>query len=121
MKQIDFSAAIHLTSDEFEARDLTFSLSVGPGRSDCRSNCRFIPHDAAGERGDDTSAGALDPWVKSRLNFAPDHQVEFGDDLACLDQGWYTSFDRRDRDGLRFGESRPIVIRRAIVLADGIR
>jgi hypothetical protein len=30
LKQIDFSAAIHLTSDELQARDLTFSLSVGP-------------------------------------------------------------------------------------------
>jgi hypothetical protein len=36
------------------------------------------------------------------LSFASDHQVEFGDDLACLDQGWYASFDRRDRDALRF-------------------
>jgi hypothetical protein len=27
---------------------------------------------------------------------APDHQVEFGDDLACLDQGWHASFYRRD-------------------------
>ena len=24
--------------------------------------------------------------------------MEFGDDLACLDQGWYASFDGRDRD-----------------------
>jgi hypothetical protein len=29
LKQIDFLAAIHLTSDELEARDLTSSLSVG--------------------------------------------------------------------------------------------
>lgn len=48
LKQIDFAAAIHLTSDELEARDLTLSLSVGPGRSNCRSNRRFIPRDAAG-------------------------------------------------------------------------
>lgn len=38
---------------------------------------------------------------KSHLNLAPDHQVEFGDDLPRLDQSWYTSFDRSDRDGLR--------------------
>ena len=27
---------------------------------------------------------------------APDHHVEFGDDLACLDQGWHASFYRSD-------------------------
>src|SRR3977135_3763245 len=74
---------------------------------DCPSNSRFIPRDAAGERSDETNAGALDPWGKSRLKPAPDHQVELGDDLACLDQGWYASFDRRDHDGLRFGERVP--------------
>ena len=41
---------------------------------------------------------------KSLLNPAPDHQVELGDDLAGLDQGWYASFDRCNHDGLRFGE-----------------
>ena len=48
--------------------------------------------------------------------------MEFGDDLACLDEGWHASFDRRDRDGLRFfvSKSRPTVISCAIVLADGI-
>ena len=67
-------------------------------------NRRFIFRDATGERGDETGAGALDPWVEAHLGLAPDHQVEFGDDLAGLDQGWYASFDRRDRDGLRFRE-----------------
>jgi hypothetical protein len=33
--------------------------------------------------------------------------VEFGDYLASLDEGWYASFDRRDRDGLRFREQVP--------------
>lgn len=48
--------------------------------------------------------------------------MEFGDNLACIDQGWYASVDRRDRDGLRFREQVwPMVIRRALVLADGIR
>ena len=28
--------------------------------------------------------------------------MEFGDDLAGIDQVWYTSLDRRDRNGLRF-------------------
>jgi hypothetical protein len=32
LKKIDFPATVHLTSDELEARDLTFSLTVG-GRS----------------------------------------------------------------------------------------
>src|ERR1700733_13830813 len=63
--------------------------------------------DANGERGDETSAGGLDPWGKSGLKPSPDHQVELGDDLACLDQGRYASFDRGDRDGLRFGEQVP--------------
>lgn len=51
-----------------------------------------------------TGVGSLDPWDEARLGLASDHQVEFGDDLACLDQGWYASFDRRYRDGLRFRE-----------------
>jgi hypothetical protein len=38
-------------------------------------------------------ARALDPWDKAGLGLSPDHQVEFGDDLACLDQGWYASFE----------------------------
>lgn len=41
------------------------------------------------------------------LNLVRDHQVKFGDGLACFDQGWYARFDRRDRDGLRFGEPVP--------------
>jgi hypothetical protein len=122
LKQIDVPAAIHLTSDKLQARDLTLSLSVRPGRSDCRSNRRFIPRDAAGERGDETRAGALEPWGKSGLKPSPDHQVELGDDLACLDQGWYASFDRRDHMvSALVSKSRPIVMRRAIFLADGIR
>ena len=31
LQQIEFPATVHLTSDELEARDLTFSLSVKPG------------------------------------------------------------------------------------------
>ena len=50
---------MHLTSDELEARDLIFRLAVGPGRSDCRPNRRFIPSDAAGARGNETGACAL--------------------------------------------------------------
>jgi hypothetical protein len=69
-----------------------------------------------------TSASPLDPWGEARLSFAPDHQVECGDDLKSLDQGGNTGFDRRDRDGLAFvSKSHPIVMRRAIVLAGGIR
>jgi hypothetical protein len=101
LKQIDVSTTVHLTSDELEARDLTFSLSVGPGQGDCCANRRFIFRDATGERGEKTGAGALDPRDEPRLGLAPDHKVEFSDNLACLDQGWYASFDRSDRDGLR--------------------
>jgi hypothetical protein len=93
---------VHLSSHELEARDLTFSLSVGPGRSDSRPNRCFIFRDAAGERGNKTGPGTPNPSDKSRFNLAPDHQVEFGNDLACLDQGWHASFDGRDRDSLRF-------------------
>jgi hypothetical protein len=101
LKQIDFTAAIHLTSDELQTRDLTFS-AVGSWRSDCRSN----PLNAASERGDETSADAH-PWGKSRLKPAPDHQVELVDDLARFGQGWYASLDRRDHDGFRFDEQVP--------------
>ena len=110
-----------MTSDELEARDLTFSLSVGPGQSDCCPNRRFIFRDAAGERGDETGAGALDPWDKARLGLAPDHQVEFGDDLAGLDRvGTPASIAATVTVSAFVSKSRPIVIRRAIVLADGI-
>lgn len=51
--------------------------------------------------------GALDPWRESSLRLAPDDQVEFGDDLACVDQVWHASLDRRDRDGLRSRENVP--------------
>lgn len=72
LKQIDFPSTVHLTSDELEARDLTFSLSVGPWQSDCCSNRRFIFRDAAGERSDETGAGALDPRDEARLGrFGP--------------------------------------------------
>jgi hypothetical protein len=72
LKQIDFSAAVHLTSDELEARDLTFSLPVGLRRSDCRPNGCFILDDSVGERGYETGAGALDPWDEARLGLALD-------------------------------------------------
>src|ERR1700746_181926 len=61
LQQIDFPAAVHLTPDELEASDLSLGLSVGPGRRYCRSNGRLILGDAAGERGDKTSASPLDP------------------------------------------------------------
>ena len=48
--------------------------------------------------------------------------MELGDDLAGLDKGGNASFDGGDSDGFCLRElSRPTVIRRAIVLADGIR
>ena len=58
-RRIYFPPAVHLTSDELEARDLIFRLAVGLGRSDCRPNRRFIPSDAAGARGNETGACAL--------------------------------------------------------------
>jgi hypothetical protein len=42
LKQIDFPAAVHLPSNEFEASDLPLGPSTGPGRSDCRANRCFI-------------------------------------------------------------------------------
>jgi hypothetical protein len=96
LKQIVFPATVHLTSDELEARDLTLGLPVGPGRSDRRPRCRLILGDAIGERGYETGAGSLDPWGKSRLNLAPDYQLEFSDDIARLDQRWCARFDRRE-------------------------
>lgn len=43
--------------------------------------------------------------------------MEFGNDLACLDQGWHASFDRRDVDVSAFvSKSRPIAIWRAVAL-----
>ncbi|WP_247481734.1 hypothetical protein, partial [Bradyrhizobium sp. 144] len=42
MKQIGFSRGRTLMSDELEARDLTSSLSVGPGRRDYLPNRLFI-------------------------------------------------------------------------------
>lgn len=102
MKQIDFPAIVHLTSNELEVRDLTLSLPVGPGQSDCRPHCRLILGDAIGERSDETGASAPDPRDEVDLGFAPDHQMEFSDDLTGLDQRWCARFDRRDRDGLCF-------------------
>jgi hypothetical protein len=96
LKQIDFVTAVHLASDELEARDLPLSLSVGPGRGDRRPNRRFIVRYAAGERCNKTGASALDPWDEARLGLASDHQVELGNNLACLDQGWHASFYRSD-------------------------
>ena len=95
------------TSNELEARDLPLGLLIGPGRSDRRPHCRLVLGDAIGERSYETGAGSLDPRGKSRLNSATDHQVEFSDDLARLDQRWCARFDRRDRDGLRFRKQVP--------------
>jgi hypothetical protein len=47
--------------------------------------------------------------------------MEFGDESASLDQRRDTGFDGGDGDGFCFRDvSLSIVIRRAIVLADGI-
>jgi uncharacterized protein (DUF934 family) len=63
--------------------------------------------ESIGERGDETGAGTLDPWRQAGHGLAPDRHLEFGDDLAGLDEGRYASFDRRDRDGLRLREQVP--------------
>jgi hypothetical protein len=58
----------------------------------------------------------------ARAGATPDHQMEFGDDLACLDQGWYASFiDATVMVSAFVSRSRPVVMRRAMVRADGIR
>ena len=87
--QIDFPPTIHLTFDELEACDLAFGLSVRPGRSDRRLDRRFIIRHAAGERCDKTGTCALNPGQQFGAGATPDHQVEFSNDLACFDQGWY--------------------------------
>ena len=92
---------------KLEARDLTFSLSVRPRQSNCCPDGGFVLRDAAGERGNETGAGSLDPWRQRSYGFAPDHRVEFGDDLAGLDKGGDASFDGRDGDGLRLRKSVP--------------
>lgn len=74
-KQIDFAAIVHLSFDKFETHDLTLGLSVGPRRSDCRPNRRFILRDAIGERGDETSTAALDPWDEGCFCFAASTQA----------------------------------------------
>jgi hypothetical protein len=48
--------------------------------------------------------------------------VELSDDLAGFDKGRNSSFDGGNSDCFCLSEpSRPIVLKRAIVLADGIR
>ena len=92
-------------SDEFEARNLTFSLSVGPGRSDCRPNRGFILGDAAGERSHETSAGSFDPWVSPAS--ALRRVIEWNSEIIPRASTRYASFDRRDRDRLCLRERVP--------------
>jgi hypothetical protein len=75
-----------LTSDEFEARDLAFGLSVRPRQGNCSPNGGFVLGNAAGERGNQTGAGTLDPRRQFGYGLAPDHHVEFDDDLASLNK-----------------------------------
>jgi hypothetical protein len=65
-------------------------------RGDCRQNRRFIVRYSAGDRCNSTGASALDPRHEARLSLASDREVEFGDVLARLDQGWHASFYRSD-------------------------
>ncbi|MGY2843536.1 hypothetical protein ACVIWU_006586 [Bradyrhizobium sp. USDA 4509] len=59
LQQIDFAAAVHLTSDKLEASDLS-GLSVRPGQRDCRSSRRFILQDAAR---DEATRLARSRWI----------------------------------------------------------
>ena len=120
LKQIEFAAAVHLPSDELEAGDLPLGLSVGPGRYDCRANRRFIVRYAAG--GDKAGASALDPGWQLGGGSAPDHPMEFGYDLSSSTRvGTPASTAATVIVSAFESVSRPTVMRRAIVLADGIR
>jgi hypothetical protein len=100
LKQIEFTAAVHLPSDELDAGDLPLGLSVGPGQYDCRANRRFIVRYSAGEWGDKAGASALDPGWQLGGGSAPDHPVEFGYDLSSFDKGGNASLDGPEVCGL---------------------
>ena len=91
--------------------------------SNCRANCRFVSRNAPSERGNEAKASALDLGRQFGRGFAPDHAVEFSDDLSTLDQGVGTPASTAATVTVSAFESvaRGTVIRRAIVLADGIR
>lgn len=61
LQQIDFAATVHLTADELEARDLTFTLSLDQGKV-IAARTVASSFDAAGGRGDEAAVGAFDPW-----------------------------------------------------------
>lgn len=102
-----------------KARDLTFGLPIRPRQSDCSPNGRFIFGDAAGERGNQTSAGVLDPrrqpgvtlrrTIVWKSAMVPRASTSVGMPAAMVT---VSAFER---------VSLPIVMRRAIVLDDGIR
>ena len=86
MKEIDFTAVVHLPFDELELGDLAFGLTVRPCGGACCTNGIGVAGDAGGYGGDEAGATFLDLGDKVSFGFAPDHRVESLDERAGVDQ-----------------------------------
>ncbi|TFV29785.1 hypothetical protein E4K64_36995 [Bradyrhizobium frederickii] len=121
MKQIEFAAAVHLTSDELEARDLTFGLAIRPGQSDCCTDrCLSLATPLANEATRLARARSIHVMrpasVLRRIIRCNSAMIS----RASTKVGTPASIAAIVTVSAFVSKSRPIIMRRAIVLADGI-
>src|SRR3546814_4140649 len=86
LKQVDLGAAIHLALHQLEPGDLTFGLSVGPGRYNRRAHGGTVTNDAVGEGSDEARLGLLDPGIQVASGLPADDDMEAGDEVTGGDQ-----------------------------------
>src|SRR3546814_2056451 len=87
LKQVDLGAAIHLALHQLEPGDLTFGLSVGPGRDNRRAHGGTVTNDAVGEGSDEARLGLLDPGIQVASGLPADDDMAAGDEVTGGDQG----------------------------------
>jgi hypothetical protein len=86
LKQVDFSAAMHLAFHEFKLCDLSLGLAIRPRAIDVRAHRCFVLHGAANEKGDQAVLGVIDPWIERRGVLLSEHGLETFDERSRLDE-----------------------------------
>jgi hypothetical protein len=97
LEQIELSATLHLSFDELEFGDLSFGLGIDQGETiAARTAASSLLTPLAKEATTLVLALAI-PGSEFPVSLFADHGMEIGDDLPCLDQQGYATFNSRHR------------------------
>ncbi|MGY4427989.1 hypothetical protein ACVWWO_000466 [Bradyrhizobium sp. F1.13.1] len=76
LKEIEFSAPVHLPFDQLELGDLSFHWAIGPWLRDSRVHRALIIGNAIRERANEALLGFIYPRFELDLGPLSDHRVE---------------------------------------------